>query len=91
LLFQLQRHSDHHAHPARSYQALRHFDSSPQLPTGYASMLLLAYVPPLWFAVMDPRVAAHYGCDLGRANLQPAQRERLWRRYHRDPAAVTAR
>jgi len=90
LLFQLQRHSDHHAHPARSYQALRHFDSSPQLPTGYASMLLLAYVPPLWFSVMDPRVAAHYGCDLGRANLQPAQRERLWRRYHRGPAAVTA-
>jgi len=83
LLFQLQRHSDHHAHPARSYQALRHFDSSPQLPTGYASMLLLAYVPPLWFAVMDPRVAAHCGGDLGRANLQPAQRERLWRRYHR--------
>ena len=76
LLFQLQRHSDHHAHPARSYQALRHFDSSPQLPSGYASMLLLAYVPPLWFAVIDPKVAAHYGGDLSRANLQPRSQHR---------------
>ena len=81
LLFQLQRHSDHHAHPARSYQALRHFESSPQLPSGYASMLLLAYVPRLWFAVMDPRVAAHYNGDIARANLQPSARQALLARY----------
>jgi alkane 1-monooxygenase len=59
VLFQLQRHSDHHAHAARPYQCLRHFDSSPQLPFGYATMILLAVVPPLWRAVMDPRVLAH--------------------------------
>jgi alkane 1-monooxygenase len=81
LLYQLQRHSDHHAHPARQYQALRHFDSSPQLPTGYASMLLLAYVPPLWFAVMDPRVLRHYGGDIHQAHLHPAARQRLLQRY----------
>jgi alkane 1-monooxygenase len=81
LLYQLQRHSDHHAHPARQFQALRHFDSSPQLPSGYASMLLLAYVPPLWFAVMDPRVLHHYGGDVQRAHLHPAARQRLLRRY----------
>ncbi|MDM4768086.1 alkane 1-monooxygenase [Pelomonas sp. SE-A7] len=69
-LYQLQRHSDHHAHPGRRYQLLRHFDSSPQLPMGYAGMLLLAYLPPLWFRVMDPRVLAHYGGDRRRANLQ---------------------
>ena len=34
LLFQLQRHSDHHAFAARPYQILRHFDESPQLPAG---------------------------------------------------------
>jgi alkane 1-monooxygenase len=56
LLFHLQRHSDHHAHAARRYVALRHFDDSPQLPAGYASMVLLALVPPLWRRVMDPRV-----------------------------------
>jgi alkane 1-monooxygenase len=76
-LYQLQRHSDHHAHPGRRYQALRHFDESPQLPSGYAAMLLLAYVPPLWFRVMDPRVLAHYGGDVSRANLHPPRRAAL--------------
>jgi len=59
-LFQLQRHSDHHAHPARRYQVLRHFDDSPQLPGGYAAMVLLALAPPLWRRVMDPRVETYY-------------------------------
>ena len=70
-LFHLQRHSDHHAHPARRYPALRHFDSAPQLPSGYAGLLLVALLPPLWFRLMDARVLAHYGNDLTRANLQP--------------------
>lgn len=35
-LYHLQRHSDHHADPTRRYQALRHFDEAPELPTGYA-------------------------------------------------------
>jgi len=61
LLFQLQRHSDHHAHAVRRYQALRHFDESPQLPAGYATMVVLAVIPPLWRRVMDPRVAAYRG------------------------------
>lgn len=55
-LFNLQRHSDHHAYPQRPYETLRHFDESPQLPHGYATMVLLALVPPLWRRVMDPRV-----------------------------------
>lgn len=80
-LYQLQRHSDHHAHPGRRYQALRHFEQSPQLPSGYAGMLLLAYVPPLWFRVMDPKVLAHYGGDIGRAHLHPPRRARLLARY----------
>jgi alkane 1-monooxygenase len=58
-LFNLQRHSDHHASPQRRYQLLRHFDQSPQLPNGYAGMVLLALVPPLWRGVMDPRVESH--------------------------------
>ncbi|MBU2711857.1 alkane 1-monooxygenase [Zooshikella harenae] len=55
-LFNLQRHSDHHAHPARRYQILRHFDESPQLPSSYGAMMLLALIPPLWRMVMDSRV-----------------------------------
>jgi len=56
MLFQLQRHSDHHENARRRYQALRHFDASPQLPGGYAAMFALALLPPLWFAVVNPRV-----------------------------------
>lgn len=53
-LLNLQRHSDHHAFPRRRYQILRHFDDSPQLPSGYAVMILLAFFPPLWRKVMNP-------------------------------------
>jgi alkane 1-monooxygenase len=71
-LFQLQRHSDHHANPLRRYQTLRSFDVSPQLPAGYATMLLIALIPPLWRRVMDPRVLAHYGGDASLANATPS-------------------
>jgi alkane 1-monooxygenase len=76
LLYHLQRHSDHHAHPTRRFQALRHFDEAPELPSGYATMIVLALVPPLWRRVMDPKVAAHYGGDLSRANVHPRKRAR---------------
>jgi alkane 1-monooxygenase len=81
LLYHLQRHSDHHAHPTRRFQALRHFDEAPELPSGYATMILLAVIPPLWRRVMDPRVVAHYHGDLTRANVDRRKRERLLRRY----------
>jgi alkane 1-monooxygenase len=77
LLYHLQRHSDHHANPTRRYQALRHFDAAPQLPTGYAGMIVLAAIPPLWRRVMDPRLLAHYGGDLSRANIHPRVRDRV--------------
>jgi alkane 1-monooxygenase len=81
LLYQLQRHSDHHAHPSRRYQALRHFATAPQLPAGYATMITVAYCPPLWFAWMDRRVMAHYGANLNLVNAQPSARPRLTQRW----------
>jgi alkane 1-monooxygenase len=45
VLFHLERHSDHHAHPMRRYQSLRHFKDLPTLPNGYFGMYLLA-IPP---------------------------------------------
>jgi alkane 1-monooxygenase len=59
-LFQLQRHSDHHAYAKRRYQVLRHYDESPQLPAGYATMYVLAWFPPLWKKIMNPRVEQYY-------------------------------
>jgi alkane 1-monooxygenase len=58
ILFELSRHSDHHFKANRKYQVLRHFDESPQLPYGYPMSMLMSFVPPLWFAVMNPRVKA---------------------------------
>ncbi len=80
-LYQLQRHSDHHANPTRRFQALRHFDESPQLPSGYASMIPIAYVPWLWFRQMDRRVVEHYRGDLTKANLYPGKRAALLKKW----------
>jgi alkane 1-monooxygenase len=81
LLFQLQRHSDHHAYPTRRYQVLRHYDDVPQLPTGYAGMIVLAVIPPVWRRVMDHRVVGYYEGDVTRANLHPRTRARLLARW----------
>lgn len=86
-LYHLQRHSDHHANPTRRYQALRHFKDVPQLPSGYAGMVVLAYIPPLWRKVMDKRVIAHYEGDLRKANLQPGKEAQILAKY---PPPATA-
>ncbi|MFS8099687.1 fatty acid desaturase [Lentzea alba] len=87
LLYHLQRHSDHHANPVRRYQTLRDFEESPVLPTGYAGMILLALVPPVWRRVMDPRVLKHFGGDISLANIHPPKRERVLARYPLPAAA----
>lgn len=88
LLYHLQRHSDHHANPVRRYQALRHFDEAPELPSGYGTMITLAYFPPLWRRVMDKRVLAHYDGDITRANLHPRRRARLLAEHGRAGGAA---
>lgn len=88
-LYQLQRHSDHHAHPSRSFQALRHFENAPQLPSGYASMLLPAYIPSWWYSLMDERVVQHYKGDLSKANIDPSRRNEIMAKYqYIQPAKV---
>ncbi|MCH4242679.1 alkane 1-monooxygenase [Acinetobacter gerneri] len=80
-LYQLQRHSDHHAYPTRPFQALRHFDEAPELPSGYASMLLPALIPPIWFKMMDKRVFEHYQGDLNKANIYPKRRAKIFKKF----------
>jgi alkane 1-monooxygenase len=66
-LFELSRHSDHHYQASRKYQVLRHHDHSPQMPTGYPGMMILALIPPLWFRVMHR--------ELERIGTPPAPRQ----------------
>jgi alkane 1-monooxygenase len=68
-LINLQRHSDHHANPGRRFQVLRHHDESPQLPTGYPGMVLLAHWPRRYFALMNPLVDKHMHAQAQRYAL----------------------
>ena len=56
LLYELTRHSDHHYKSTRKYQVLRHLEESPQLPTGYPGCMVLSLFPPIWFALIHPRL-----------------------------------
>lgn len=86
-MFHLQRHSDHHANPGRRYQTLRSSEAAPQLPAGYATMILLALFPPLWRYIMDPRLLEHYSGDLSQANIQPRKRAKILAEYDYPAAA----
>jgi alkane 1-monooxygenase len=67
MLFELTRHSDHHYMASRKYQILRHFDHSPQMPTGYPGMMVLALFPPLWFKVMHKAIDRYKATEQGAA------------------------
>ena len=86
VLFHLERHSDHHSHPLRRYQSLRHFDELPTLPNGYFGMYLLSYVPCLWFRVMDKRLMelVHVQGDLDKVNIDPDARCALFLKWGQD-------
>lgn len=55
-LFNLQRHSHHHANVTKKYQTLEWFEDSPQLPCGYSELVLLAWVPPMWRNRIHPLI-----------------------------------
>jgi alkane 1-monooxygenase len=67
LLLELSRHSDHHYIASRKYQLLRHFDESPQMPTGYPGMMLLSLIPPIWFKVMHQQIEKYRQTQEGDA------------------------
>jgi alkane 1-monooxygenase len=56
-------------------------DGAPNLPSGYATMLTLAYFPPLWRKVMDQRVLDHYDGDITKVNIQPSKRAKILAKY----------
>lgn len=56
VLYELTRHSDHHFRASKKYQELDSYETSPQLPFGYPTSILLSLVPPLWFRLVNPFV-----------------------------------
>jgi len=59
ILFELSRHSDHHYKASKQYQLLDSRINSPQMITGYPGMMLLAFIPPLWFKIMNKQLARY--------------------------------
>jgi len=56
ILYELTRHSDHHFKSSKEYQILEHHEESPQLPYGYPASMVLSFIPPLWFALMNNKI-----------------------------------
>jgi alkane 1-monooxygenase len=57
VLIDLSRHADHHYHAAKPYHTLQSYEQGRQLPSGYAGMFFVAAIPPLWFKMIDKRIA----------------------------------
>ncbi len=57
MMFNSQRHADHHAVASRQYPLLQvGLDESPELPGTYADMMNIVIKPKRWFEKMDPLV-----------------------------------
>lgn len=56
ILYELTRHSDHHYKSTKEYQILECHEKSPQLPYGYPTSMVLSFIPPLWFSIMNKRI-----------------------------------
>ena len=92
VLYHLERHSDHHAHPTRKYQALRNFDNVPELPNGYFGTYLIAYIPWLWYKMMDPKLInlKHIQGDINKINVVPERRQEMIDKYQLNEGATMA-
>jgi len=57
-LFNLTRHSHHHAQGEVPFQELRPLPGAPEMVAGYLTTIVLTLVPPLWHRLMAPRLLA---------------------------------
>lgn len=55
-LFNLPRHSHHHADGTVPYQGLKAYPNMPTTPTSYLGTSLCAYIPPLWNKLLGPKL-----------------------------------
>lgn len=55
-MFNLTRHSHHHAQGEVPYQNLRPYPNAPMMISGYLTTIVIALIPPLWHYLMTPKV-----------------------------------
>ncbi len=78
LLYNLTRHSHHHAMGEKPFWELRAYPDTPMMPHGYLTMILIAMVPPLWNRIVIPRVLAwddHFASDAERSLIDEANQQ----------------
>jgi hypothetical protein len=61
-MFNLTRHSHHHAQGEVPYQNLKPFPDAPMMIGGYLTTIAVAMIPPLWHRLMTPKVLA-WDCE----------------------------
>jgi fatty acid desaturase len=77
-LFNLSRHSHHHANANIPFHNLSPYQSSPKMISGYLSTIIITLIPPLWFKMMQSRLADwdnHYANDQERALIAQQQKD----------------
>ena len=55
-MFNLTRHSHHHAQGEVPYHELRPYPDAPMMLNGYLATIAIALIPPLWHKLMTPKV-----------------------------------
>ena len=99
-MFNLTRHSHHHAQGEVPYQDLKPFPDAPMMVGGYLTTIIVAMIPPLWHRLMTPKVLdwdQRYATDEERllaiqANARSGIRALQQANVRRQPATVqTAR
>lgn len=69
-MFNLTRHSHHHAQGEVPYQDLKPYPDAPTMINGYLTTILVAMIPPLWHKLMTPKVL-----EWDREYATPQERE----------------
>ena len=87
MLYNVERHADHHLFAGREFYKLRTDNAAPELPHGYMTLITFALIPPIFDYVMRPALAdwdLNYATEAERryivekgkplwANPQPAE------------------
>jgi Fatty acid desaturase len=56
VLYNLTRHSNHHAQSSKPFWLLRPFPEAPTLYFGYLTSIMITMLPPLWHRLMIPKL-----------------------------------
>ena len=79
LIFMVPRHADHHMNWQKDFYAMQRYDDAVPLPVGYLLLIPLAFIPPLFYALMNRRVPqSDHGykspdsCEAGQTLNEPA-------------------